>query len=289
MKRIIHMSDLHVRHGDFDERFGTICDNLIAQRGDQASDHVIVITGDLVDDADDSDNYPKVKRWLEHLRGAGFGHILVVPGNHDYGTGQCGNKKFVKLFSQAFYQDELGYPRKDIIDNIAFIGLDSTAEELHFYDKLFSEGELGRDQLQRLGDILNADDVRCCKKRVIYLHHHPFDWRPLHQLKDSRRLKKLLTNAIDSGISIDALLYGHNHQGKSCNGQWGIARCYDGGTATLKRRFPHLEWLPLLAIRPSTRLIDIEKEDVSGDCVLSLNSGDTILEESRGHIELPRV
>ena len=96
MKRIIHMSDLHVGYRDFDERFGAICDNLIAQRGDQASDCVIVITGDLVDDANDSDSYPKVKRWLEHLRGAGFGHILVVPGNHDYGTGRCGNKKFVK-------------------------------------------------------------------------------------------------------------------------------------------------------------------------------------------------
>ncbi len=271
MKNIIHMSDLHVGYKDFDKRFGTICNNLIMQKGDQASDHIVVITGDLVDNANDSDNYPKVKRWLEHLRGAGFRHILVVPGNHDYGTGRCGNKKFVKLFNQAFYQDELSYPRKDIIDSIAFIGLDSMAEELHFYDKLFSEGELGHDQLQQLNDILNSDDVRRCKKRVIYFHHHPFDWRPLHQLKDSRQLKKLLTNTIDSGISIDALLYGHNHQGKSFNGRWGIARCYDGGTATLRRRLHRLEWFPFLSIRSSIRLIDIEKEDVSGDCVLSLN------------------
>jgi len=272
VKYIIHLSDLHVGYGNFDKRFGTICDNLITQRGNQAFDHVIVITGDLVDDANDSDSYPKVKRWLAHLRGAGFRHILVVPGNHDYGTGRCGNKRFVKLFRQAFYQDELSYPRKDIIDNIAFIGLDSMAEELHFYDKLFSEGELGHDQLHRLCDILNTEDVRRCKKRVIYLHHHPFDWRPLHQLKDSRQLKKLLTNIIGSGISIDALLYGHNHQGKSYNGQWKIARCYDGGTATLKRRFRRLEWFPLLNIRSSIRLINIEEKDASGDCVLSLNS-----------------
>ena len=271
MKYIIHMSDLHVGYGDFDERFGTVCNNLLTQRGNQASDHVIVITGDLVDDANDSDSYSKVKRRLEHLRGAGFRHILVVPGNHDYGTGRCGKEKFVKLFRRAFYQDELSYPRKDIIDNIAFIGLDSTAEELHFYDRIFSEGELGRNQLQRLGDILNTEDVQRCRKRVIYCHHHPFDWRPLHQLKDSRRLKKLLTNIIDSGISIDALLYGHNHQGKSHNSRWGIARCYDGGTATLKRRFRHSKWFPLLNVRSSIRLIDIENEDTSGDCVLSLN------------------
>jgi len=270
MKYIIHMSDLHLGCGNLEQRFEVICNNLIAQKGKQASDCVIVITGDLVDDANDSSNYPKAIKWLEYLKDAGFRHILVVPGNHDYGTGRYGKKKFVKLFRQNFYQDDLGYPRKDIIDDIAFIGLDSTANELHFFDKLFSEGELGSDQLQRLNNILNSDDVKNCRKRVIYLHHHPFDWRPLHQLKDSHRLKKLLTNAINNGISIDAFLYGHNHKGNSHNGQWGIARCYDGGTATLKQRFQCLEWLPLLRVRSSIRLINIEDEDTSSDHVLAL-------------------
>ncbi len=270
MKRIIHLSDLHVGHKDFDRRFEVICNNLIAQIGNQAVNHVIVITGDLVDNANNHNNYTKVKIQLERLKCAGFEHILVVPGNHDYGTGQYGNKKFVKLFRQTFYQDEIDYPRKDIIDGVAFIGLDSTAEELHFYDRFFSEGELGHNQLQRLSDTLKAEDVQRCKKRVIYLHHHPFDWRPLHQLKDSHRLKKLLTSTIASGTSIDALLYGHNHQGKSCNGQWTIARCYDGGTATFKRRCSFLEWIPFLSVRSSARLIDIEKEDLSNDHALSL-------------------
>lgn len=272
MKKIIHLSDLHVGHRDFDQRFGVICGNLIARRGIEASSYVIVITGDLVDDANDSDSYQKVKRQLERLKSAGFKDILVVPGNHDYGTGRRGNKKFVNLFRQAFYGDELSYPRKNIIDDIAFIGLDSMAEELHFYDKLFSEGEIGKEQLARLGDILKSQDVRSCKKRVIYLHHHPFDWRPLHQLKDSRRLKKLLTDIISSGISIDALLYGHNHQGKAHNGTWGIKRCYDGGTATLKMQLRHLQWIPLFRVRASIRLIDLENTDASSDCVLSLNS-----------------
>jgi hypothetical protein len=34
--------------------------------------------------------------------------------------------------------------------------------------------------------------------------------------------------------NIDALLYGHNHAGKKANGNWGIPRCYDGGSATRK-------------------------------------------------------
>jgi len=270
MKNIIHLSDLHVGYRDFDQRFRTICDNLIAQFGNQASDYILVITGDLVNNANNSNDYLKVQKSLEYLKSAGFKHILVVPGNHDYGTGQCGNKKFMKLFQEAFYQDQTGYPRKDIIDDIAFIGLDSMAEELHSCDKLFSEGEIGQNQLQQLANILNSEDIQRCKKRVIYLHHHPFDWRPLHQLKDSRKLKKLLTNTINNGISIDALLYGHNHQGKSCNGQWKIARCYDGGTATFKRRCSLLEWIPLLSVKSSTRLIDISNEDTSGDRILSL-------------------
>lgn len=270
MKYIIHMSDLHLGCNDLDQRFGVICSNLIAQMRKQASDYVIVITGDLVDDANDKTNYPKAKKWLEYLKAAGFKHILVVPGNHDYGTGRHGKKKFVELFCQSFYHDELDYPRKNIIDDIAFIGLDSTADELNFFDKLFSEGELGSAQLQRLDNILKTEDVRHCKKRVVYCHHHPFDWRPLHQLKDSAKLRKVLTNAINGGISIDALLYGHNHQGKSHNGQWGIARCYDGGSATLRQRFRSLKWLPFLDVKASIRLIDLENKDTSSDYILSL-------------------
>lgn len=268
MKHIIHISDLHVAADGFDDRFKGVCDQLINQIGDQALDHVIVITGDLVDNANDRDSYLKVKISLDHLRSSGFSHILVVPGNHDYGTGRSAHKKFVNLFREVFYQDQLSYPRTDIIDNIAFIGLDSNAEELHWYDRFFSEGELGRAQLARLNDILSREDVRCCGKRVIYLHHHPFDWRPLHQLKDFRRLKKLLIEVMARGVSIDAVLYGHNHQGKAHNGQWGIARCYDGGTATLKRRSKQLEWIPLLKVRSSIRLIDIEKDDPSADYIL---------------------
>lgn len=38
----------------------------------------------------------------------------------------------------------------DIIENIAFMGLDSMAEELNWTDRLFAQGELGNKQLKRL-------------------------------------------------------------------------------------------------------------------------------------------
>ena len=259
MKKIIHMSDLHVGYRNFNERFQTISDNVINRISDKLANYVIIITGDLVNNANKKGSYEEVTKTLDKLKESGFKYILVVPGNHDYGSGKKGNKKFVKLFKLAFYKSEIDYPILNIIDSVAFIGLDSMAQELHWYDNLWAQGELGEDQLGKLESILKSSDVRECKKRVIYLHHHPFRWKPLHELKDSLKLKKVIRRLIDSGISIDALLFGHNHQGNSHNGHWGIPRCYDAGTATLKSRPKFINWAPLFRVKSATRIIDLEK------------------------------
>jgi len=270
VKKIIHISDLHVGFEDLGERFHQMINNLVSEKGDHAGDYVLVITGDLVDDAHHQESYAEVQSGLDILRQAGFEHILLVPGNHDYGTGSRGDEKFVELFGQTMFGDIKGYPRKDIIEDVAFIGLDSMAEELHWYDALWSEGELGTSQLDRLSAMLEDDEVRACQRRVIYLHHHPFDARPLHQLKDSKNLKKVLKVAMDNGTSIDALLYGHNHEGKSHNGEWGIARCYDAGSATEKPRPKVVKDTPWFQVHSSVRVIDIEKEDTGCDYALPL-------------------
>jgi len=270
MKKTIHMSDLHIGFQDLVQRFRNIVGDLTSKMGDKAGDYIIVITGDLIDNAHHQEDNAKVQTCFEDLKRAGFEHILVIPGNHDYGTGSRGDKKFFKIFQQTYFKEISGYPRKDIIDNIAFIGLDSIAEELHWYDALWSEGELGDRQLGRLSTLLNEDEVRACQKRVIYLHHHPFDARPLHQLKDSQKLEKVLRAAIDKNISIDALLFGHNHEGKSHNGQWGIPRCYDGGSATLKPRPKAVDKLPWFQVKSSTRVIDIANDNVDSDYELHL-------------------
>lgn len=259
------MSDLHIGFEGLGKRFHQIIKNLISEKSDHAGEYVIIITGDLVNNAHHQEHYTEVNSGLAILRQAGFENILLIPGNHDYGTGSHGDKKFVKLFQQTMFGDLMGYPRKNIVEDIAFVGLDSLAEELHWYDELWSEGELGSQQLRRLSAILEEDEVRCCKKRVIYLHHHPFDARPLHQLKDSKKLKKVLMAAIDQNVSIDALLYGHNHEGKAHDGQWGIPRCYDAGSATLKPRPKVVAGLPWFQVKSSTRVIDLEDEDTSLD------------------------
>ena len=262
MKKIIHMSDLHIGYKDNAKRFHAVIKKIKNERGDKASQYVIVITGDLVDNAHYREGYWDVKAGLEVLKIAGFKDILIVPGNHDYGTGDHGDKKFVKVFHEMFYRDGREFPRKDIIEDIAFIGLDSMAEELHWYDEIWAEGELGDQQLGCLDKILEQEDTLACKKRVVYLHHHPFDFRPLHQLKDSSKLKKILTGHINKGTSIDAILYGHNHEGKTHNGKWEIPRCYDAGTATLKPRPHYVNWMPWFKTQASIRVIDFQGEDI---------------------------
>lgn len=268
MKRIIHMSDLHVGASGLGFSFQAVVDALIAGQGKEAGEYVIVITGDLVDDANVDGLYEAVKGDLDRLRAGGFEHVLVVPGNHDYGAGSLGNKRFVPLFKQAFYGAEVTYPKTDIIDDVAFIGLDSVANELHWYDELWAQGEMGAEQLARVADVLRSSDVRACQRRVLYFHHHPFDWRPLHQLKDARKLRRVLRMAAEEGVVIDCLLCGHNHAGNAHPGGWGIPRCYDAGSATQKARGRWTDWVPCYRIHAATRVIDLA--DARFDHVLAM-------------------
>jgi len=270
MKKIIHMSDLHVGYQDLGKRLGVIVRNLICEKGDKASDYVIVVTGDLVDNANQS-LYDEVNNHFATLKVNGFKNILVVPGNHDYREDNVENKQYVEVFKATFFNNKkIKYPKLDIIpepagkNSIAFIGLDSMAEELHWYDSLFAEGELGKgkgEQLERLDKMLQSAEVKKCGARVVYLHHHPFDAFPMHQLKDSEALCKLLANSINKGVQIDALLYGHNHLGKTHNGGFlKIPRCYDAGTATLKDRTSMLDWMPWFKVRSAIRCIDLSRD-----------------------------
>jgi 3',5'-cyclic AMP phosphodiesterase CpdA len=267
-KRIIHMSDLHAGFRDLGDRFRAIAEALIRKEAEKARECVVVLTGDLVENAHDDAAYDEVRPALERLKEAGFEHLLVIPGNHDYGTGMHGNRKCVQLFKRAFFEDEGPYPRKDVIGDTAFIGLDSMAEELHWYDELFAQGQIGKKQLRRLDEALRSDDVTSCAKRVIYLHHHPFDWLPLHELKDSRALEEIVRGAINDGISVNAILYGHNHLGRSHNGRWGVPRCYDAGTATLRERGEWLDWLSAFQVHNASRLMALDSEPASDHTLL---------------------
>jgi predicted MPP superfamily phosphohydrolase len=231
MKKIIHLSDLHIGHDDCGESFRTIIDNITFLK-QPAKNYIIVITGDIVDDANHSEYIDEAVAGISLLEERGY-RILVAPGNHDYGTGARGNKKFVPVFKEKYFGSaKVTYPKLDIIGRIAFIGLDSSAEELHWNDRFFSEGELGSEQLTRLKKILKKPGV-ASRKKVVYLHHHPFDFKFGMQLKDRKELKKVIENRID------VILFGHYHNnpasaGRIFHGAWGIPRCYNAGSSTHK-------------------------------------------------------
>lgn len=232
MKKIIHLSDLHVGFPNMSERLGRVVRDIVFLK-EPSHDYVIVVTGDLVESAFNSESYVEVKAHLDVLTTAGF-TVLTVPGNHDYGNGSLAQKKYVDEFKKTFFEKTtVAYPKLDIVDDTAFIGLDSMAEEVHWYDCLWANGELGPEQLGRLSKVLASDEVSACNRVVVYLHHHPFDPNgKLHELKDSDALRKAITRP--QGKRVDALLYGHNHEGKIRNGKWGISRCYDAGSSTHK-------------------------------------------------------
>jgi len=231
MKKIIHLSDLHIGHKECGERFRSIV-NAISKSKRPAKNYIIVITGDIVNNANRAKQTDEAIASIELLKKRGY-RVLVVPGNHDYGNGGVGKKKFVGIFKERFYGSrDISYPKVDIIGRTAFIGLDSTAEELHWHDRFFSEGELGTDQLKRLRKILKDPKV-VSRKKVVCLHHHPFDFKRGMQLKDNEELRRVISN------KVDMLLFGHYHRdpetaGKDHNGAWGIPRCYNAGSSTHK-------------------------------------------------------
>jgi len=264
MKKIIHLSDLHVGYDACGEGLRCIIRNIIFHK-EPGTQYVVVVTGDVVETALEPANYELARLNFDALREAGF-TVLAIPGNHDYGTGTLGHKKFIDHFKRVFHDvPDVEYPKVDVIEGVAFLGLDSMAAEVHWYDRLFAEGELGGPQLERLDAALASDAVRAAARRVVYLHHHPFDpWR-FHELKDSEALREVLMGR----GNVHALLYGHNHVGKRHNGKWGIPRCYDGGSSTRK-------WV----LTSETRVIDLARDprdDYDGEFYCPDPRGETSL------------
>jgi len=224
IKKIIHLSDIHIGYEDCSQKAEKIVANIIKREKTEGT--VVVITGDIVDKGASKEDLVAGLKLLAELRGNGF-TVLLCPGNHDYGTGYLGSKKTAENF-RKIYLPEVIFPRLDIIGNVAFIGLDSTIGELEWYNRFFAEGKLGREQRIALEKIM-ADPAIQNKIKVVYLHHHPIHFFPLMQLKDRARLKKII------GGKVDVLLFGHLHFGNTYHNTWGIKVVMDGGSSTGKK------------------------------------------------------
>lgn len=264
MKKIIHLTDLHVGYKHCTGNLDKIIAN-IKRICKPAIDYVIVITGDMTDKPLSGDRKPSEDDYFEaakrvhDLKASGF-TVLVVPGNHDYGHGIYQAKEYVPLFKKVFYGNaQAPYPRKNIIGDIAFIGLDSMAGEMKGRNMISSDekdsigaaGRIGEEQRDSLATMLASDqEVLNAKKRVVYFHHRPFLYLTVGmRLKDRRKLK----NILEGNGKIDLLLFGHRHKSEAFHGEWGIPRIYNGGTSTRKD-----------GDDPTYRIIDLSKP-ISGD------------------------
>lgn len=236
-RSIVHLSDLHLGAEHSDSRMITLIRNL-CRRFPERPRPVVLISGDLVNQPFGS-MYDRMERYLVQLRSEEF-PVLVVPGNHDYGMGFFNWPPCERAFRKKFlHSDTTSYPVLDIIDDIAFIGLDTSAAELHWFDFLGPNGEIGSAQMRRLSALLSDPRVVDTRHRVLYMHHHPNDsgsfmglkdWHPLHQLIDKPGL-------------FSAVLFGHRHlvvpEGKAASRPLQhIPRVYDAGASLGKKGYP---------------------------------------------------
>lgn len=215
--RILHLSDTHYGKSDKEgENLERIVDKVVADPQNDA-DLVILITGDLVHDGR-KHQFKAAREILDPL----FQKFTVwtIPGNHDYGwRGIFAQAKKFKHFKHHFYGiEQITYPHLTTHDGHLFIGLNSLREETDGLDGLLADGELGPDQLDDLGGILDQTmSWPETKKIILHVHHHPFIFpdetllgrtkeKVGHRLKDGKRLMRLISGRVD------LLLFGHDHR-----------------------------------------------------------------------------
>lgn len=256
--KIIHLSDTHIGHGNCDVQFRKIVDDLTLWRPCDPERHVVIHTGDLVDRSSDSASLDLAYDLLSELRHFGY-HVLLCPGNHDYGDSMSLSpvlaSEFRSRFSEFLFPASSAapdFPAVHTMGNWSFIGLDSNEGELHWYDRLFAEGEFGKEQLARLDQLLDQQHG-LGRRIVLYFHHHPFPYGfmvtpGLHEAggvnhwillltRTFRRLKDAFSFNQTVRDRAAVLLFGHMHFGLDCRTEsikYGIPLAFDGSSSTGK-------------------------------------------------------
>ena len=113
------------------------------------------------------------------------------------------------------------------------------------------KGDFGKEQLKALRELLLSERVQACTKKIICFHHHLY--REEDQDDNQETFDSL--QEVIKGMGVDALLYGHKHNGKE-DKKWSkklsIHRCYDGSSSTGKKT--------VIKQKIIQRVIDLYKE-----------------------------
>ncbi|WP_295721523.1 metallophosphoesterase [uncultured Methanobrevibacter sp.] len=185
MVLIVHISDLHLSHSDFNE-------NMFLKAVDEINDlnpDMIILTGDLTDHGYYSE-FLQIKDFLKMFNSS----LFAIPGNHD--AKNIGYKTFEELIGDRSWK----LTKDD--ENLVMLGLDSTTPDL-------SQGNIGRLQQAWMENELNNCMVDN-KFSIVAMHHH------IIPIPGTGRERNILTDAGDilqSLISheVDIVIGGHKH------------------------------------------------------------------------------
>lgn len=242
--KILHISDLQYQDSERKDRIEKFIKKIINYYSDSDEKPLIIYTGDLVEDALESEM--KAHRvQLQQFIEAGF-EMLLCPGNHDQKMNGFNVRfddanliMFSRIFSDLlpkgkhFYNEEDNNLRKWPLvhqyGSYFFVGLNSN-EGMH--NNYSACGKIKRKQLFGLNKAINdIKKVEENAKIVVYLHHEPFKYKisipglPFrwdYQFMKLKKHKKLL-NILKGRANV--LLFGHYHKFKRRNSSeqaWGI-------------------------------------------------------------------
>lgn len=231
--KIIHLSDIHIGKSNNHKRFVSIVDWILEKKSTHKS-KVVIITGDIVDDGA-LWQYKEAKKQIDRLRNDDI-TVLCTPGNHDYGTnGIIENRKCIKYFKK-YLSGDIDYPHYELIENHAFVLLDSMLEEMKEIEFWGAQGKLGQDQLRNLDNLLNElEDNSSETKVIIALHHHPFYYDYFLKLRDDELFKKVITREKYGTSRANCVIFGHKHVEKRFNDKeekYGIDVVFASGSTT---------------------------------------------------------
>ena len=211
MIRISQVSDLHLHCRKQDNKKALALLERVRQVHSSATaSNYTLVTGDITDDGDPAQYQQALGAFQPFI-----GHLLLAPGNHDYGPlGSIYLKESAKAFDklllhgvgiqQAYFNKQ---PVVDLLNDgtgtqVLTVGLNSVSETVSPWD--FARGEIGEEQLSALQTIL-SNPAYATAHKLVYLHHRPLkcnDW--FVELVDAEDLMAILHQ---QGVAVVA--FGH--------------------------------------------------------------------------------
>lgn len=203
--KILHLSDLHIGVGKNYFHAKWIVSWIMANL--DWREHIILITGDLVD-SPSAQTYRAAAGLIEEMRRAGFS-VLTVPGNHDIhylgldlGLGREVGRAMWREWIDPVSSWNPGdtWPKTFDADGVKIIGVDTNAGTSGDWIAHTAQGEVGETQLGRLSvevqDTLN-----------VILGHHKLFWRePWHKLLDAAEVLEIIRHRTLGWVC------GHKHE-----------------------------------------------------------------------------